>query len=225
MNTSLRIEFREVAEPITRPDTKFGGYPVWIDGPQWPLSRRVGCPMQFIAQVALDRRVFPDVLARMAYIFMTDDGRAEETWDPNEGENAVILQPGSSGAIAHAPLYTGPTVMTPCTDAVTGDLVWRPLEYTADLTEQSEPPYIPPQHRSEWSRDELTRYWHALRGNKIGGSPLFLQDDEFPFEDWRLLLQLDGGRGTPFFVNFGDRGSAWAIANAGVTEAKLLWQG
>ena len=94
MNTTLRIELRQVAEPITRPETKFGGDPVWIDGPQWPLSRRYGCPMQFIGQVAIDPRVFPNAVARMAYIFMTDLDGGDLTWDPDAGENAVILQPG-----------------------------------------------------------------------------------------------------------------------------------
>lgn len=43
-----------------------------------------------------------------------------------------------------------------------------------------------------------------------------------PFEDWRLLLQLDGR--LPFLVNFGDGGSVWAIANADVTQVRFLWQ-
>jgi len=94
MNTSLHIEFRQVSARITRPETKFGGDPVWIDGPQWPLSRKVGCPMQFIAQVAIDPRVFPNAVARMAYLFVSNDQGGEETWDPDAGENAVVLQPG-----------------------------------------------------------------------------------------------------------------------------------
>lgn len=225
MNTALRIEFRQVSRPITRPETKFGGDPVWIDGPQWPLSRRYGCPMQFIAQVAIDARVFPNAVARMAYVFMTDLHGGDPTWDPDAGENAVILQPGLTPALAHAPLYTGPTVLTPRKDPVSGDVIRDRLEYAADLTLRSEPVFVPLNVRRVQSRDHHVQYWKDMGGHKIGGSPYFGQNDELPYADWRLLLQLDGGRGTPFDVNFGDAGSAFAIANADVTEAKFLWEG
>jgi hypothetical protein len=52
-------------------------------------------------------------------------------------------------------------------------------------------------------------------------TPVFVQGEEFPFADWRLLLQLDGACKLPFFVNCG---SAWAFANSDLTQAKFLWQ-
>jgi uncharacterized protein YwqG len=220
-NSSLRIAFRDAAQPIMQPETKFGGSPVWIDGPQWPLSRRVGCPMRFIAQIALDPRLFPKAVARMAYIFMTDHPLGEETWDPDAGENAVILQPGST-SIAHAPLHTGPSLLA--LDPVRETVLSTTAEFATDLSLQTEPPYVPPQQRRAWSVDERTRYDNALCGHKIGGSPVFNQFDAFPFKEWRLLLQLDGGYGLPFHVNFGDGGSAYAISNGDVTQAKFLWQ-
>lgn len=45
--------YREVTSPIMEPVTKFGGQPVWIGEPQWPVSRQYGTPMQFICQIAL----------------------------------------------------------------------------------------------------------------------------------------------------------------------------
>jgi hypothetical protein len=225
LNPTLRIKVRPAGQPITRPETKFGGDPVWIDGPQWPLSRRLGTPMQFIAQVALDPRVFPNAVARMAYIFMTDDLDGIGQWDPDLGENAVILQPGLTTPLAHAPLYTGPTVLTSHRDPVTGDPVRERLEYAADLTLRSESAFVPLDVRGKQSRHDQDRYWQEMGGHKIGGSPYFGQDDVLPFADWRLLLQIDGGRGMPFDVNFGDGGSAFAIANADVTQAKFLWEG
>jgi len=33
------IAFEKVSTPITEPVTKFGGQPVWISDPQWPVSR------------------------------------------------------------------------------------------------------------------------------------------------------------------------------------------
>ncbi len=222
--TTLRIEVRRVAQPITLPETKFGGDPVWIDGPQWPLSRRHGCPMQFIAQVAIDPRVFPNAVARMAYIFMTDVDGGDPTWDPDAGENAVILQPGLPTTLAHAPLHTGPTVLTRRRDPVSGAVIGERLEYAADLTLREEPAFVPLMDRMDQPKDYHVQYRKDMGGHKIGGSPYFGQNDVFPYADWRLLLQIDGGRGMPFEVNFGDGGSAFAIANADVTEAKLLWE-
>lgn len=36
------LEFAATASPITVPVTKFGGQPVWIAEPEWPLSRETG---------------------------------------------------------------------------------------------------------------------------------------------------------------------------------------
>ena len=226
MNTSLRIGFRRVCAPITVPETKFGGDPVWIDGATWPLSKRLGTPMQFIAQVAVDPRQFPNAVARMAYVFITEPGDAADTWDPDSGENAVILQPGLPVSGAHAPLYTGPSLMTPPEAPVIGKPEWRRFEYAADLTLQTEPPFVPFYERLQnHSREEGERYWKAVGGHKIGGSRYSHEEDWAPYAESRLLLQFDGAYGSPFFVNFGDGGSAWAVANADVTAAKFCWVG
>src|ERR1700759_4787138 len=88
------IEFVESRRPITDPHTKFGGQPVWLGKADWPLSKATGRPMQFICQIKIDPEKFAPVDARMAYLFMTDDGNVDGTWEPDGGENAVILQPG-----------------------------------------------------------------------------------------------------------------------------------
>ena len=106
------IEFVEAKHPITEPVTKFGGQPVWIDEPQWPISKELGKPMQFICQIKIDPALFGECPAQMAYLFMTDDSDAVgmyDTWDPDGGENAVILQPGHTAA-ATQPLTEGPSL-------------------------------------------------------------------------------------------------------------------
>ena len=52
------IEFVEESSPVRGLVTKFGGQPVWLEAPQWPVSRTTGEPMRFIGQVALGPDIF-----------------------------------------------------------------------------------------------------------------------------------------------------------------------
>jgi uncharacterized protein YwqG len=60
--------------------------------------------------------------------------------------------------------------------------------------------------------------------NTIGGTPKFLQNDEYPQGGpWRLLLQLDSAS-APFSINFGDAGVGYAFISEGGTIGEFLWQ-
>jgi uncharacterized protein YwqG len=60
--------------------------------------------------------------------------------------------------------------------------------------------------------------------NKVGGTPDFLQGEEYPQGGpWRLLLQLDSSS-VPFHVNFGDAGVGYAFISQDGTVGKFLWQ-
>src|SRR5215217_5247181 len=92
-----QIAFREVDQPITESVTKFGGQPVWLSEPQWPISRETGRQMTFFCQVRLGDVPGLERTAGMAYVFMTDDADGPglgllRTMSPTYGENAVILQ-------------------------------------------------------------------------------------------------------------------------------------
>lgn len=221
-----QIEFIPAPAPMANAVTKFGGQPAWHGAPQWPLSRTTGNPMRFLCQVALDERLFPGALGKMAYVFMTDeDDYVDGTWEPDGGENAVVVQPGAAPShVAVAARATGPTLY----DMVEVPGRDRPApcgrEYEARLSIRDEPAFQPEDARCDWSEDDFARYATALEGNKVGGAPIFLQGDEFPDGGpWRLLLQLDAVR-VPFSVNFGDRGIGYAFIDAAGQTAKLLWQ-
>jgi len=218
---SSHIDFIRVAEPITRLETKFGGSPVWLERPEWPLSRSSGQPMIFIGQIALEPDQFPNAVARMAYVFIADDPGGE-TWDADSGENAVVLQPGSID-IEHRDLRTGPTVPVALENPRNGEVEYVPAEFAVRLSKRAEPGFARMSELHAWTPAERDKYVAALEGNKIGGSPLFLDDARLPFEDWRLILQMDSSR-VPFFVNFGFGGWGYAIANADCSRAKFLWQ-
>ncbi|MEU4508837.1 hypothetical protein AB0G05_05020 [Nonomuraea wenchangensis] len=87
-NPPYRLLVSAAKEPIREHVTKFGGAPVWVNEPQWPLSLRLERPMTFIGQFRL-----PGPELRMAYLFMTDDDIAC-TFESEAGENALIVQPG-----------------------------------------------------------------------------------------------------------------------------------
>ena len=102
------IAFSRSPQPTTDLVSKFGGQPVWLEVPQWPISPATGAQMQFIGQIAIDRSIFPDASGQMAYIFMTE-AEGVATFSADSGENAVIIQPGVAGV----PVCTkshGPTV-------------------------------------------------------------------------------------------------------------------
>lgn len=82
------------ADPDTPADsTRLGGQPAWIGEPQWPLSRQTGQPMCFVGQFRLPSTE-PGGTA-LAYLFMTEgEEYVDGTWEPEGGENAVIVQPG-----------------------------------------------------------------------------------------------------------------------------------
>jgi len=62
------ITFHGASEPITELVTKFGGQPVWLTAPQWPLSRTTANPMKFVAQIALDPAIFGDILVSYRFV-------------------------------------------------------------------------------------------------------------------------------------------------------------
>lgn len=203
------IEFREAETPIREAVTKFGGQPVWIETPAWPLSAETGRPMRFIAQIALDPALFGDVPARMAYLFMTDDEEwVDGTYEPEGGENALILQPGDfAGPTTNQP--EGPTLFRIVERPGEDGRVPEACEFAVSLVRGGDEPGQP----------EPEGY-----PNQVGGIPTFLQGEEYPRGGpWRLLLQLDSSN-VPFEVNFGDAGVGYAFVSRDGTVGRFLWQ-
>jgi uncharacterized protein YwqG len=208
------IAFVEVTSPISGLVTKFGGQPAWLAGAEWPISRATGEPMRFICQIAVDPDLFGNMGGRMAYLFISDGLTfVDNTWDPEGGENAVIIQPGA-GFLPTQPLQTGPSLYKMVDDSSTNRR--NPIACEFDVILQ------PGEDRDALDEDESAAA--AEIENKIGGTPAFLQFSEWPSAGpWRLLLQLDSAK-MPFEVNFGDSGVGYAfIAEDGQT-GKFLWQ-
>lgn len=224
MAKSGKIDFIEAIVPVRTAITKFGGQPTWLEKPEWPLSKETGKPMEFICQIELSNTLFPGSKAQMAYLFMTEEEEyIDGTWEADGGENAIILQPGTPQAPV-ANLSEGPTIKKYIEVAGYDRLQPISVEYSAHLISQEEPEFVSEEIRSDWDDLRFEKYAQSLEGNKISGTPIFLQGDEFPEgEEYRLLLQLDSTQ-VPFYVNFGDAGIGYGFINKEGTVGKFLWQ-
>jgi len=223
MPISAKIKFEKTNESIQESVTKFGGQPIWITGPQWPLSKDTGNPMEFICQLALSEDIFPNSKGKMAYIFMTEEEYVDGTWEPDGGENAVIIQPGTPQVKVEGVL-NGPAIKAYV--EVNGEnlLQPEPIELAVEIAIKNDPEYTDEENRASWRDAQYDEYTKSLDYNKIGGTPIFLQNDEFPEgDDYKLLLQLDSTQ-VPFYVNFGDSGIGYAFINSEGTIGKFLWQ-
>jgi len=174
------FELRAVDEPITEPVSKFGGQPVWVGQPTWPLGAD-GAPATFMAQLTIPGR------DGLAYLFL-DYGAM------NLGDEPGILfaQPGLAPDQA-IEQFTGPTFWS----EIQGDrtrFVSRMLMRRVESLAVLEPGF----DLDDWTildddpeatRDD-ERDWM-----KVGGNPRWLQSDEMPDEPgWRFLVQFTAAR-------------------------------
>jgi uncharacterized protein YwqG len=188
------LRFIEAAEPIQEPITKFGGQPVWVDEPAWPLSTELGRPMRFVGQIRL-----PGEPIRLGYLFVTEefdeDGFADSTGDSQGGENAFFAQPGQPADFYQvASISKGPT--------------FGPDHYV-ELT--------PHEHTPDDEQDLGCRLWGTPTWLQEDAHP---QEPG----TWRFVLQLDTADDIPFDLDFGDDGIGYAFLDESSGEGRFLWQ-
>ncbi len=212
------LAFVESGEPIREFVTKFGGQPVWRERPAWPLSRQTGRQMQFVCQVAPAVGLALPV-GSMAYLFMSDipddwELRMPSTWDPDAGENAVIVQPGEPPAVETVEQANGPSLFRYVTVPNQRLMTPVPCEYRVMLESGEDPDWVDREQEEETFEFS----------NKLGGTPQFLQGPELPYgPEGPLLLQLDGTN-IPFYINLGTGGVAYLFLAPHGRAGKFLWQ-
>lgn len=173
--------------------------------------------MRFVCQIAIPAYM-ANASPSLAYIFITladDDDRDFFDPDiifPDDGENAVIVQPGLPFDGETLPLSNGPTLFME--DG-------SPAEFTVDVEEGEDPPLMPHEEYLQLSPSEQDRYFDAVYGNKIGGTPDY--DEDLGEGTWRLLLQLNSNS-VPFYLNLGASPQAMAFLRAEDGQGKLLIQ-
>lgn len=226
----MKITFIPKDSNISAPVTKFGGQPFWLEKPQWPLSRELGTQMQFICQIALDEKIFPGGGGKIAYLFMSaDEPYVDETWKPDGGENALIIQPGGKSSVSVIEMSTGPTLQALNGTGEADRIHPEEINWAVDLIYAEDPNSPDGDALSELSVVERdTRedaYSEEISGNKIGGTPYRIQGGDFPSKEdpWLLLLQLDSTN-TPFYINFGDAGTGYAFIKKDMSEGFFEWE-
>ena len=95
-------------------------------------------------------------------------------------------------------------------------------EYRVAESPAHEADYMTFEQLELLTENERTRIGESWRGNKIGGSPYWMQHMEFPLSDSRLLLQLEDGT-YPFNLNLGT-GMGYVFIDPACTQGSLLWQ-
>ncbi|MPQ31638.1 DUF1963 domain-containing protein [Clostridium estertheticum] len=195
------IEFEQTEKQIVKPITKFGGQPVWLEEPQWPVScgwdNRL---MMFVGQIAIEKGMLGNKENAVAYIFVTHaEDYNDDFYDPDVvewygGENAVIIQPGGEVYCEYRNINDGPTLY---------DAKNRNFQYIPKIVESFDPDFIVEKEYNLLDVSSQNEYFESVDKNKIGGTPSFFRGDEWPEGDWKLLLQLKTNF-LPFKLILGD---------------------
>lgn len=222
MQPVRRFHIVEAKSPINKLVTKFGGQPVWLTDPNWPLSPESEEPMKFLCQVQLEEEIFHNTTPIMVYVFVDDI----DTVYPEA--IVTILQPGNLtekyeyGTYKYINKQTGPSIYEIDIDHRT--LI--PKEYSLVSFIDKEP-IVPVEDQigsNVWEIDFGYRFDNnRLAGNKIGGQSLLVSHfdttnnipEHFRNEKWMLLLQLAPKEGFwenlqpnfyPFHMELGEGG-------------------
>jgi len=224
---ALKIEFGGSGQPqrAALPATKFGGQPDWLEAPQWPVSRSLRTPMEFVAQIALHPDDLPWLTApKVAYLFVTndwDDPGGIAHWDPFAGENAVIVQPGT------APTWVDEFLSTP-----EGPTVGH--EVQVGLTPRKDPELLELSQLGALRQQDPEaheEYYQAVAYDKVGGTPDFFHGFEFPdFEALSVSRESSKSKTILMVTNadvshlcLGDAGRGVAFLSPDQQQGAYLW--
>lgn len=171
--------------------------------------------MEFIGQIEV-----PGALGvaghRIAYVFMTVSQTVPmaATWEPDTGENAVILQPGLFEPITPVlHLRQGPSVKS---RRALPRSFWDKLRGLRPQT------CVDAEYTGRES--DVVENEHTQSLSRLGGHPHWIQEEAFPTGgDWKFLAQLDSIT-MPIEVGFGDSGTAYIFVSTDGRHARMLWQ-
>lgn len=220
------MSFRAAREPVTEPVSKFGGQPVWLDGPAWPVHPRTGEPLVFMGQFRVPGN---EVHLAYLFLFLHEEGMEMGGAAPEDGEAVLLVQPG--GRI--------PSFVSVGSPSTRGRTLWRwgpddtevPVEWLTDLDPMS-PELDEAANRaaafSRWLRGEGPEVKcpeEERPGDFLGGEAVYPNDRARGIDaSWRFLCQFqDRGEDAsdPFFLNFG-YGSGFLFLSSDHLEGRFM---
>ena len=226
MNPVAYLEFEETTS-AGGAITKFGGKPWGLRQEDWPVSAKGAQPLEFIAQIVLEPRLFPGAANELAYVF----------WDPRtlRYDDGVVLvrsasqltdKPAAGPAIRR--LVLGPRKF------LFREKRFEPCEFTVRLKYDEEPSLsaVTTMFNEDDPASEQLLNEHGLTidglverldAAKIGGTPYFIQSDEPQSSTDRLLLQLPDSR-FPFHMELGDAGTFFAFLSGDLKSGYGFWE-
>ncbi|MGW0608305.1 hypothetical protein [Streptomyces sp. NPDC002640] len=218
----LEMIFREPEGPVAQPVTKFGGQPVWLEEPAWPVEPRTGEPLTFVAQFRV-----PGEEVRLAYLFLDAE---EGGFEANSGDAVVLVQPGGrvpSFAVIGPPDTQGPSLWR---RGESGETI--PVEWLVDLTPVSPESDAEADVHAAWSMymrgegPEMDPPSGRGPGDFLGGAPVLPNCWVRGLDDgcWQFLCQFtDRGEcpGDPFSINFG-YGSGFVFLSPDHLEGRFM---
>ncbi len=236
----LKTQFQIVESPtqILEPITKFGGQPVWIAQPSWPLDPETGEPMIFLGQIYLHPDLFSNNNDTMVYLFFS--GENEPIY--NEA-TAIVIQISENVYTNAAPEIE---FVSEATGAAiyelneNGEAVYKEYKVVLNPVENEES--VPLEERYTMNDLDYDTGFHfsrpELAGNKIGGRPLYIESldtppEQFNSDEWLLLLQLAPTEGYwhslqpnfyPFLMELGEFGILTVFISKDYKQAKCYIQ-
>ncbi|HAS42582.1 MAG TPA: hypothetical protein DCS93_19030 [Microscillaceae bacterium] len=229
----LKTQFQivETSSPITEPINKFGGQPVWVNTPHWPLDPATGKQMTFLSQIVLTPELFPDSQGIIVYIFF---GEGEPLY--NEAFAVVLQNKDNVSMNTHVEVKfiteaTGPSLYE--LEIIDEERQWVAKEYQLAQESIIEEEGLPLLERyddaNDLDYDEGYQFSKPeLAGNKIGGQPFYIEGldtppEYFTADQWEQLLQLAPTEGfwnnlQPNFYPFKMELGEFGILNVFITK-------
>ncbi|CAN3984688.1 hypothetical protein [Kitasatospora purpeofusca] len=243
--TTLITEGGPVAADATV--TRIGGVPLAPPGTAWPSCADCGGPLQFLAQIVLDRSGAavtggPGRQDRLLVLFACQNRPGVcRDWEARSGANLALVLPAQG--LVPIPLPV-PTDLDEGEDEGKGEEhdPDDPDEFQDDeddedevlllgATRAAEPQVFPDatdfdSARAAWAARTGRPRNHVL--GQLNGTPAWLQYDQRPScatcaEPMRLAVQLQEGPDPLTAMNFGS-GRAYAFTCSACTDAAFLWQ-
>ncbi|MCX5399211.1 hypothetical protein [Streptomyces sp. NBC_00102] len=220
-----RIDLEAAEMPVAEPVAKFGGDPVWLSAPAWPVDPHSGVPLVFVGQFPV-----PGDELRLAYLFLGEEDMIMGGLGPEDGDGVLLVQPG--GRIPSFAAIGPP--------GTRGRTLWRWGPDDAEIPVEWRVHLRPVEPEVDRSIDAQAAWERGMRGegpavaqpggedlhDYVGGTACYPNHEARVDAPWQFLFKLsDAGEAEddPYFLNFG-YGYGFAFVSPDHREGRFYWE-